>query len=271
MTGPDVPEIERRDVATDKGRVVWHLAGSGLPLLLVHGGAGSWTHWLRAIPELAPGYRLLMPDLPGFGGSDLPPGPPDPWVLAARVREALDVLLAPEARLSIVGFSFGALVSGLLAERMADRVERLVVVGPSGLGLPGSARLPLRRWRDLPPAEREPVHRYNLAMLMLAEAEAIDAETVAIQAANAEAARLDSRPISARPYLRDSLRRRPPRLGAIWGEADAVAVHDMNERIAILRAVDPGCPIAVIPRAGHWVAHERPAAFAAALRSMIDT
>ena len=154
---------------------------------------------------------------------------------------------------------------------MADRVERLVVVGPSGLGLPGSLRLPLRRWRDLPPVDREPVHRHNLATLMLFDAEAMDAKTVAIQAANAEAARLDSRPISARPHLRDSLRRRPLPLGAIWGEADAVAMDDMAERITILREVDPDCPAAVIPRAGHWVAHERPAAFAAALGSMIAT
>ena len=77
MIAPRAPGIERRDVATATGRVAWHLAGSGRPLLLVHGGTGSWTHWLRAIPELARGYQLLMPDLPGFGDSDLPPGPPD--------------------------------------------------------------------------------------------------------------------------------------------------------------------------------------------------
>lgn len=260
--------IERWEIASGCGRVVWHLAGSGPPLLLVHGGGGSWTHWLRAIPELERDHQLLMPDLPGFGESDPPPGPPDPVVLAGIVREAVDQLVPSGARLVIVGFSFGGLVSGLIAEGMADRVARLVLVGTSGLGLPGSLRLPLRRWRDLAEAERETAHRHNLATLMICDTQMIDEKTVAIQAANAEAARFNSRPFSARPLLRDSLHRGKLPLGAIWGEKDAIAIDDMKERIAILRAADPACPVAIIPRAGHWVAHERPAAFASALRAM---
>lgn len=269
MHGSTPLQIDRREVSTASGRVVWHLAGSGPPLVLIHGGTGSWTHWLRAIPELASDYRLLMPDLPGFGESDLPPKPIAPEDLARAVRESLDGLLPDLPRLPIVGFSFGSLISGLLAEQMAGRVERLILVGASGLGLPGSRRLPLRRWRNLPPAERASAHRHNLATLMLSEGDAIDAETLALQTANAEAVRLDSRPISAGAHLRDSLRRCPQPLGAIWGAADSVARHDMAERIAILRGIDPDCPLTIIPNAGHWVAHERPAAFAAALRSMI--
>jgi 2-hydroxy-6-oxonona-2,4-dienedioate hydrolase len=271
MITSDAHQIYRKELSTASGRVVWHLAGSGPPLVLIHGGTGSWTHWLRVIPELATDFRLLMPDLPGFGESELPPGLVDPEDLATALCESLHDLLPDKPRLPIVGFSFGSLVAGLLAEQMGQRVERLILVGASGLGLRGSFRLPLQRWRNLPPTEREPVHRHNLAILMLCDADAITAETLEIHAKNAEAARFNSRPISAGAYLRDSLRRSPQPLGAIWGSADAVARHDMTDRIAILRDVDPDCTVTVIPNAGHWVAHERPVDFAAALRSMINT
>lgn len=264
-------EMDRVGLSSPLGRVVWHLAGSGPPLVLIHGGTGSWTHWQRVIPELASRYRLLMPDMPGFGASDLPLGPVGPNDLATALRVSLDSLLADRPRLPIVGFSFGSLVSGLLAEQMPRRVERLILVGASGLGLPGSQRLPLRRWRNVPPVEREPIHRHNLGTLMLSNPDTIDAETLEIHAANAAAARFNSRPVSAGAHLRDSLQRCPHKLGAIWGIDDAVARHDMAKRIALLRDFDPACLVSVIPDAGHWVAHERPAAFATALKSMLDS
>ncbi|WP_299841605.1 alpha/beta hydrolase [uncultured Jannaschia sp.] len=237
--------------------------------MLVHGGTGSWSHWRRVIPELSDQYRLLMPDLPGFGASNLPPRTADVRSLVDTLRASLDVLMPETSRLNVVGFSFGGLVAGLLTEGIGERLGRLVLVGTSGLGLPGSRRLPLRRWRSLPPEDQASVYRHNLATLMISDTSTLDAETLEIHAANAAAARFDSRAISAQPYLIDSLHRTPRPLGLIWGEKDAIAANDMADRIALLRQVDPDCPITVIPGAGHWVAHERPTAFAAALRSMI--
>lgn len=271
MRGPQNTATERLEIATPGGRVMWHLAGNGPPLLLIHGGAGSWTHWLRTIPALGDEFRLLIPDLPGFGASDLPPEPADPRILAAAVREGLGLLLPLESRLAIAGFSFGGLVSGLLASEMAARITRLVLVGPSGLGMPSSLRLPLRSWRDLPACKRRAVHRHNLATLMIGREEVIDDETIVLQAENAERARINSRPFSAGRHLLDSLESERPPLGAIWGGEDAIARHDLDARIAALRRLDPALPVAVIPGAGHWVAHERPAAFAAALKAMIHT
>lgn len=55
--------------------VVWHHWGphrpGRLPLVMLHGGSGSWTHWIRNIDALlAQGFELWLPDLPGFGDSD---------------------------------------------------------------------------------------------------------------------------------------------------------------------------------------------------------
>src|ERR671931_2054547 len=61
--------------ACGDGRMVWRLWGSGPPLLLLHGGHGSWTHWIRTIPALAGQCTVVVPDMPGYGDSDAPPEP----------------------------------------------------------------------------------------------------------------------------------------------------------------------------------------------------
>ena len=58
-----------------EGEMVWRAWGDGAPLLLLHGGSGSWTHWIRTIPTLARTYQLWVPDLPGLGDSAMPPRP----------------------------------------------------------------------------------------------------------------------------------------------------------------------------------------------------
>lgn len=49
------------------GPMVWRVWGAGEPLVLLHGGTGSWTHWIRSIPRLSGHYQLWVPDLPGLG------------------------------------------------------------------------------------------------------------------------------------------------------------------------------------------------------------
>src|SRR5690606_34848395 len=56
------------------GALIWHIWGEGPPLVLLHGGSGSWTHWIRNIPALVDaGFSVFVPDLPGFGDSAAPP------------------------------------------------------------------------------------------------------------------------------------------------------------------------------------------------------
>lgn len=263
------PEV--RTTRFEGGDIVWRIAGEGPTLVLLHGGAGSWTHWMRNIDDLSHSFRLLVPDMPGFGESDATVPPHDVNVIAAAILEGLNALAGSTASFFLAGFSFGGLIAGRVAAKSGKRVRRLVLVGPGGLGLTSSLSLQLRSWRGLADAdERDDCHRHNLRVLMFASGTEIDAAAVRVQAQNAERARLDSRPISRRPILRETLAELRIPLAAIWGAEDAIVQADLQARIEILRGFDPNCPVEIIPEAGHWVAYERPAEFNAALKTVLN-
>lgn len=73
---PALPGVEHRwlDVSGGGGRVRLHVAeaGSGAPVLLLHGWPQHWWCWRRVIERLRGHYRLLVPDLRGFGWSEAP-------------------------------------------------------------------------------------------------------------------------------------------------------------------------------------------------------
>ena len=120
--------------------MVWRVWGKGEPLLLFHGGSGSWTHWLRNIPELARHYQLWVPDLPGLGQSAMPPEPLVPATSADVIVAGLDQLLPGARNLRLAGFSFGGHVAGLTAARLRDRIGVLTLIGVAARGLRAEPR-----------------------------------------------------------------------------------------------------------------------------------
>src|SRR5690554_3498453 len=117
------------------GDLVWRRWGSGEPVVLCHGGSGSWTHWIRTIPVLRNRYELWVPDLPGLGDSAMPPPPHTPSTSAAILALGLQRLLARPRRAHLVGFSFGAHVATLAAAELGDRLSDLTIIGSAALGL----------------------------------------------------------------------------------------------------------------------------------------
>jgi pimeloyl-ACP methyl ester carboxylesterase len=251
------------------GVVEWHAWGEGPILVLLHGGFGSWMHWVRNLERLSRDHLVLAPDLPGLGGSALPPEPVSPASLGAIVAAGLEVLAAGEGPVHLVGFSFGGLVGGQVARLLGERVATLTLVGASGLG----ARRPpvelVRRHEGMTPAERHDAHRENLVRLMLSAREAIDPLALHVHAENDRRARLRSRRMSLGDSLREALPRVRGRVHGIWGEHDATVGPWLGERRALIEACGPASRFEVIADAGHWVQYEAPERFDAALLALI--
>jgi pimeloyl-ACP methyl ester carboxylesterase len=249
---------EARQIETPcgDGHMIWHVWGDGPPLALLHGGYGSWTHWIRNVLPLSRTFTVAAPDLPGLGESATPPEPHTAEGLASIVVEGLELVLPEFAGLHIAGFSFGGVLGGHVAVQLGDRVRRFTIVGSNGLGL---VRQPTEL-RRLPEGASEPeglaVARHNLAALMIADPAKIDELAICIQAQNAPRGRVKSRRFSRADTLAQALPLIKARIDGIWGERDATAYPHLDDRARALRNVQPDARFEVIPGAGHWVQYE---------------
>ena len=265
------PEIAALDATAQRhmtpGGVVWREWGAGVPLVLLHGGSGSWLHWFRNIPALSARHRLLVPDIPGLGESALPEEE-TPAGAALVLRWGLEALLGAGRRYHLAGFSFGANVGGQLAAMEGTHVASYTAIGAASLGLPRPP-LDLLKVRDKEGAARREAHRENLARLMFHDRARIDDTALDIQEHNTRHARLRSRGFAGNAMLRDALAEAKAPLAGIWGERDAVAWPEVRARLDVLRGLDPKLLEAVIPGAGHWVAYEAAEEFNAALLAVL--
>lgn len=131
------PEIGRTVTAAGLATNL-HDAGSGDPVMLIHGsgpGVSAWANWRLTIPHLAQRFRVVAPDMAGFGFTERRPGATyslDGWVEhAVGVLDALGL-----ERVHLVGNSFGGALALALTIRHPARVRRLVLMGSVGVPFP---------------------------------------------------------------------------------------------------------------------------------------
>ena len=266
----------------DAGRMVWHgwepaagVARQAVPLVLLHGGSGSWTHWLRLIEPLTQaGYSLWLADLPGFGESDGVPGGMDVDTMIAPLAHGLEQLLAQHGSspvCDLIGFSFGGMAAGLLAAQHPEHIRQLVLVGAPAMGVTEARVVRLKGWRHLQDLQAQmQAHHHNLAELMLHDASRIDEETLALHALNVARDRLPRRRLSRTDILAQALPRVKARVAAIYGEFDPLYIGRMDElRAALQRSHAAGVNWQMLHGLGHWVQHEDPAATTAALLKVL--
>jgi pimeloyl-ACP methyl ester carboxylesterase len=227
----------------------YRAAGSGPPVLLVHGLGGSPRWWSRTTHALAEGHRVILPELPGFGfGLGAAP---------FSLAEAPDVLRGLMDRLGIararlVGHSLGALACAGVAARAPGRAERLVLIAPpvrcAGAGLLGNA-LPLARTLLGLPLSAAPTVATDIASrsplaLLRAAGELLVGEHAA------ELARV------LVPTL------------LLWGSRDVLVPASGASELA---AAMPRCRLRVIPGAGHVPMLDRPDDLARELENFLAT
>jgi pimeloyl-ACP methyl ester carboxylesterase len=246
--------------------------GDGPPVILLHGQGGWAGMWLPVIPDLVRTYRVVAPDLPGLGASELPDGPP----AADRVLAWLDELIertcpAPPA---MVGASLGASIAARFAIAHPGRTSRLVLATAGGLArfrpAPGVA-LALIRFVARP-TERSQHGFLQQVTVDAGRVRALMGERwEAFQAYGLDRARTPSVRTANRRLLRelgipqispDDLALIDIPTTLIWGRHDRV----MRLRIAEAASVRYGWPLHVIENAGHF-AVEQPEAFLRALHA----
>jgi len=134
-----------RRVQTAAGGVSTIEAGTGEPVLMLHGLGATKASFLPTLDALAPSYRAIGVDLPGFGDSDKPLfGAYDPAFFARAVIALLDALELDSAH--VVGNSMGGRVALELGLSHQDRVRRLVLLAPSMSWLRSRPWAPYLRW-----------------------------------------------------------------------------------------------------------------------------
>jgi pimeloyl-ACP methyl ester carboxylesterase len=127
--------------------VIYRTAGSGPPLVIVHGMVNSSKHWRQVALKLAETHTVIVPDLIGHGDSATPRGDYALGAHAAVIRDLLSALEIESA--TFVGHSLGGGIAMVFFWQFPHKVERLALVSSGGLGQEVS---PLLRGAALPGA-----------------------------------------------------------------------------------------------------------------------
>lgn len=278
-SGESVHPLEERVFETKGTRLRYLVGGSGAPTVLVHGLCGAASNWVDLAPRLARSRRLLVPDLPGHGGSSPMPSAPALNPYADRLRG-----LAEHEGMrgyAVVGHSLGAVVALRMALRDPAAVSAVVLVSPAGivssarwaelvltyatLASPGWALAPFRTWiarsalmRTLtfwPWAVSDPASLSPAAVEGLLEGPALHTDTLS----------------AARALVRDDPRAdlgavRCPCLVVAGARDPQVPYADCVEYSRRL-----GARLRTIPDCGHLAIAERPDACADAIESFLGT
>lgn len=133
---PSLPPPPVSDTADVNGAAIWYaMYGSGLPVVLLHGGLANSNYWGNQVPTLAQNYQVIVIDSRGHGRSTRSAAPYGYELMASDVLGVMDKLNLQKA--AIVGWSDGAIIGLSLAMNHPDRVARLFAFAansdPSGV------------------------------------------------------------------------------------------------------------------------------------------
>ncbi len=250
-------------------------AGDGPPVVLLHGAGEFAATWMRAIPRIAETHRVVAPDLPGHGASDVPDGALDADRVLAWLGELIERTCPTPP--TIAGHLLGGAIAARFAADHGHRVDRLVLVDSFGLApyRPAlSFALPMIGF-VLRPTERTQDRLFRRCFAdMDALREDVGDPWEPLLAYALECARRPRLKAALRSLMPEfALRAIPPadlaRIDVpttlIWGR------HDLQVRLRVAEQASDryGWPLHVIDGAADDPAVERPEAFMRALRAAL--
>ena len=259
-------------------RLHYHDMGEGPIILMVHGGgpgASGWSNYSRNVDVLSQHYRLIIPDLPGFGQSDKPQIKGNVYqYYADSMRELLNALSIDKVH--IIGNSLGGATALKFGLDTPERASRLILMGPGG-GLQMTTPRPSEGVKHLfKYYEGEGPTREKLAEFltcMVHDQSAITEELLEQRLA-----------ASNQPGLKDSWvfsKQRPPMLEELWRsynevEQPTLIIWGRDDRTlpvdnawAMLNQI-PDVRLHIFGKTGHWAQWERSSEFNTLVTGFLD-
>jgi pimeloyl-ACP methyl ester carboxylesterase len=260
-----------RSLATEQGKLHYHEAGDGAPLLCLHGsgpGVNGWANFRGNLPVFAKRFRTLILDLPGFGESDATDGHPvaDAPAAVGRFLDGMGI-----DKVSILGNSMGGGIGARFAAEHPDRVERIAAIGGVGVSLlnpsPAEGIQLLIEFTEQPTRDRlvawlrSMVYDQSLVTDELIEdrwvratdpAQLESSRKIYSRAAFTAAMKRTSDPSAPPAWL--YLRRITAPTLVLWGRDDRVT--PLDGALVPMRLI-PKCELHVFYNCGHWAMIER--------------
>jgi pimeloyl-ACP methyl ester carboxylesterase len=278
MTSIDRPEIGHSVVANGI-RTNYLDAGAGMgreAVLLIHGsgpGVTAYANWRLVMPALAENFRVVAPDMVGFGFTDRPDNISyvlETW--ADQVIGLMDSLELEKAHL--VGNSFGGAIALRLAARQADRVSKLVLMG--SMGVPFNITEGLERvWGYEPSLEnmRQVLDVFAYSRVLVNDELAQVRYEGSVQPGFQESFSAmfpapRQRWVEAMTTPEEELRALPHRALIVHGREDRVIPVSNSYRLEELL---PNADLSVFSKCGHWSMIERTADFNRQVRDFLLT
>ena len=279
--------LTERTVTIGGRQIFYAEAGTGPAVLLLHGGgpgASGLSNYSRNIDALSENFRVIVPDLPGYGRSTKGVDGSDPFGhLAHGIRGLMNELGIDTAHL--VGNSYGGACALRLALDTPDRVEKMVLMGPGGIGttraLPTAGLRHLLAYYGGEGPSRDKLRTFIRQYLVYDGASvpgeiidsryesSIDPDVVANPPLRRPSGMFALRTLWRMDFTRD--RRlaylETPTL-VVWGAADKVNRPSGGRMLA---EIMPNCDLLVAANAGHWVQWERAGYFNAVTRAFLNS
>ena len=255
-------------------------AGEGPVVVLLHGLAASLLTWYCNIDVLADaGYRVIAPDLPGYGDSDKPGhldyGPDSAANFVYDFSQELGL-----ERFSLVGSSAGGLIAGLFALEYPKMVEKMVLVGSGGFGrevswflrvisLPVVGELVYQPWLNNMMGVTKYLFYRPPAVLkeLLPEMDRVKllpgARTAMLRSVRSS---INLMGLRKEGYILERLKDSPVPLMTVWGAEDIIIPVSHADDV---RRELPDSVVRVIPECGHWPQMEKPGQFNPMLTSFL--
>ena len=249
----------------------YHEAGDGEPLILLHGGgpgASGWSNYNRNIGPLSQQFRVIVPDLPGFGKSDMKPEDVNTWEwYGPMMGKFLDALKIDKAH--FVGNSLGGATTLVLALERPEKIDRMILMGAAG-GYPNFSIAPTDAVKTLlffydgegPSLERLKGFVNHFVYDPSQITDELLEERMKAAMRPEIVANPPMRPVPTAPrkeIWRDAgLTKLPHDVLFIWGREDRVMPIDGV--FTLLKQI-PKARLYVIPQCGHWAQWEHASEF----------